>query len=270
MRDRKAAAAFRTWLVVVLVVLALPVLSMVALSFNASRYGTLPFRFSPHWYQSLAGDQALIQALRTSVTLATEVTIVCLVVGTLLAFGLHRAPIAITVPVNGLLLALLTVPALILSAGLVEVFGWLGLDQSTLALVLASVITSLPFVVLIETGRLQGLDPDYAEAARSLGAGPLRTFLLITVPLMAPAIAAGGMLAFVICFNNFAIQLFLAPIGISTLPVQIYSMVRLGVTPDVNALGTIIVAGTVLLIVVLTWLTGNAARLFTSTTTRER
>jgi ABC-type spermidine/putrescine transport system permease subunit II len=92
----------------------------------------------------------------------------------------------------------------------------------------------------------------------------------VTVPLMAPAIGAGGMLAFVICFNNFAVQLFLSPIGISTLPVQIYSMVRLGVTPDVNALGTIIVASTAVLIVVLTWLTGNAARLFTNTTTRER
>jgi ABC-type spermidine/putrescine transport system permease subunit II len=82
---------------------------------------------------------------------------------------------------------------------------------------------------------------------------------------MAPSIIAGGMLAFVMCFNNFAIQLFVAPFGISTLPVQIYSMVRRGVTPDINALGTLIVISTILLIVVLNWLTGNAARLFTST-----
>jgi len=89
------------------------------------------------------------------------------------------------------------------------------------------------------------------------------------VPLMAPSIIAGGLLAFVITFNNFAIQLFLAPIGISTLPVQIYSMVRLGVTPDINALGAIIVVSTVLLIVVLNLLTGSAARLFTTTATKD-
>jgi ABC-type spermidine/putrescine transport system permease subunit II len=265
----KTGVWLKVWLAVILVVLALPVLSMIALSFNASRYGTLPFHFSLHWYSVMASDDALITALLTSVNLATQVTIVCVVIGTLLTFGLRRASILITAPVNGLLLALLTVPALILSAGLVSVFGWLGLDQTTFALILASIVTSMPFVVLIESGRLRGLDAHYAEAARSLGAGPLRTFLLVTVPLMAPSIIAGGLLAFVITFNNFAIQLFLAPIGISTLPVQIYSMVRLGVTPDVNALGAIIVASTVLLIVVLNLLTGSAARLFTNTPTRD-
>ncbi len=270
MPRNKTAAALKTWLAVLLVILALPVLSMIALSFNASKYGTLPFRFSLQWYSVMTQDSSLLGALSTSVTLATEVTIACVIVGTLLTFGLRRAPIAITGPVNGLLLALLTVPALILSAGLVSVFGWLGLGQSTLALELASIVTSMPFVVLIESGRLEGFSSDYAEAARSLGAGPLRTFLLVTVPLMAPSIVAGGMLSFVICFNNFAIQLFLSPIGISTLPVEIYSMVRLGVTPDVNALGSIIVASTAALIVVLTWLTGNAARLFTSTSTSTR
>ncbi len=270
MRRNPGAFGLRTWLYVLLVVLALPVVSMIALSFNASRYGTLPFRFSTHWYRVLTTDSALLDAVRTSVTLASEVTVICVIVGTLLTFGLHKASVVVAGPVNALLLALLTVPALILSAGLVSVFDWIGLGQTTLALVLASVVTSLPFVVLIESGRLQGLSPDYAEAARSLGAGPLRTFLTVTVPLMAPSIVAGGMLAFVICFNNFAIQLFLAPIGISTLPVQIYSMVRLGVTPDVNALGAIIVASTVLLIIVLNWLTGNAARLLTNTPTRER
>jgi ABC-type spermidine/putrescine transport system permease subunit II len=269
MRSRTAAPAFKAWLVIMLVVLALPVISMIALSFNESRYGTLPFHFSWKWYQTLGQDASLIDALSTSITLATEVTIISVIVGTLLVFGLRKASILITLPVNGLLLALLTVPALILAAGLVSVFTWLGLDQSTVALVVASIVTSMPFVVLIENARLQGLSPDYVEASRSLGAGPLRTFLLVTMPLMAPSIIAGGMLAFVICFNNFAIQLFLSPIGVSTLPVQIYSMVRLGVTPDVNALGTIIVASTVVLIVILTWLTGNAARLFT-TTSRER
>ena len=144
------------------------------------------------------------------------------------------------------------------------VVSWIGLGQSTISLVLASAVTVLPYVVLVVNGRLQDLDPTFAEAARALGAGPVRTFLTVTVPMIGAAIVAGGLLAFVVTFNNFAIQLFIAPLGVSTLPVQIYSMVRLGVTPDVNALGALIVVSTVLLIVLLNLLTGSAARLLTS------
>lgn len=260
-------AARRTlvgWLWAIMIILALPILAMIVLSFNSSRYGTFPFHFSTHWYAQLAQDSSLIGALQTSITLATEVTVLAVVIGTLLAFGLNRASVVIKQPVNALLLSLLTVPSLILSAGLVSVFSFLGLDQTTLPLVLSCTVTSLPFVVLVVSSRLQDLDPRFGEAARSLGAGPFRVFGTVTVPLMAPAIIAGALLAFVMCFNNFAVQLFLAPIGVSTLPVQIYSMVRLGVTPDVNALGSIIVASTVVLLLLLHALTGNAAKLFTS------
>lgn len=264
MRKPIAPRVLVGWLWGVMVVLALPILSMVVLSFNSSRYGTLPFHFTTHWYAQLGQDGALIGALETSITLASEVTVIAVVIGTLLSFGLAKTSVVIKQPVNALLLSVLTVPALILSAGLVSVFSFLGLSQTTLPLVLSSVVASLPFVVLVVSGRLQDLDPRFAEAARSLGAGPFRTFLTVTVPLMAPAIVAGALLAFVMCFNNFAIQLFLAPIGVSTLPVQIYSMVRLGVTPDVNALGTLIVGSTIVLILLLHALTGNAAKLFTS------
>jgi ABC-type spermidine/putrescine transport system permease subunit II len=261
MNGKIAGTVFRGWLFLVMVVLALPPVSMIALSFNESRFGTLPFEFSTRWYSELAEDAPLLESLETSMNLSVQVTLVTVLIGTLLSAGLARAHIGVRLPFNALLLAMLTVPAVIFSAGILSVLNWLGLGQSGISLVLASVVTSLPFVTLLVTGRLQGLDPGFAEAARSLGAGPVRTFLTITAPLIAPAIAAGGLLAFVITFNNFAIQLFIAPIGVSTLPVQIYSMVRLGVTPDVNALGALIVVSTVVLIVALNLLTGSAARL---------
>jgi ABC-type spermidine/putrescine transport system permease subunit II len=97
----------------------------------------------------------------------------------------------------------------------------------------------------------------------------VRVFATVTVPLVGPAIVAGAMLAFLTTFNNFAIQLFLSPIGISTLPVQIYSMVRLGVTPDVNALATLIILATVALVVVITWFSGNAARFISTSKNSE-
>jgi len=255
----------KAWLGLVLVVLALPILCMIALSFNRSRYGTLPFHFSLDWYRGLAGDTALIDALRTSIELAAEVTVLSVVLGTLLSFGVVRARPVVSGTLSQLQLMVLTVPAIILAAGLLTVFDWFGLGQSTTGLVIASVVTSMPFVVLVVSARLRDLDPRYAEASRTLGAGPMRTFATITAPLVAPAIVAGALLAFVMCFNNFAIQLFTAPIGVSTLPVQIYSMVRLGVTPDVIALGTIIVCCTVAIIVILHLVTGSAARVFIRT-----
>ena len=263
MKNAVLPRLMKIWLYVVLVILALPLVSMAVLSLNQSRYGTFPFHFTWDWYAGLANDSALVGALETSLNLATQATIFAVIVGTLISLGMARSRTFITLPINSLLLALLTVPALILAAGFVIVFTWFGLGSSSLGLILASIVTSLPFVVLIVSGRLRDLNPNYAEAAHSLGAGPVRVFLTVTIPLIGPSIIAGGLLAFVITFNNFAIQLFLAPIGISTLPVQIYSMVRLGVTPDVDALATIIILTTVVLVLVLNWLSGNAAKLFT-------
>ena len=112
----RPARLMKIWLYVVLVVLALPLLAMTALSLNQSRYGTFPFHFTFDWYANLAHDQALVDALLTSVNLATQATIVAVIVGTLLALGMARAKVFVNLPINGLLLALLTVPALILAA----------------------------------------------------------------------------------------------------------------------------------------------------------
>ncbi|PRY13612.1 ABC transporter permease [Kineococcus rhizosphaerae] len=258
----------KAYLALVLVVMALPLVSVMALSLNRSSYGTLPFSFSLRWYEALAANTSLVQALVTSLNLAGQAMLFATIVGTLLSLALVRSGRFVNVPVNALLLTLMTVPSLVLAAGFVIVFDRIGLGSSSTSLVLASVVTSLPFVVLIVSGRLRTLDPNLAQAARSLGAGPLRVFATVTVPLVGPAIVAGAVLAFLTTFNNFAIQLFLSPIGISTLPVQIYSMVRLGVKPDVNALATFVILATVALVVVVTWLSGNAAR-FLSTSTQN-
>lgn len=258
---------FRLWLAITLVVLGLPLVTMIAFSFNESRFGTLPFTFSLQWYETLAGDSALLEALNISLRLALQVTVFAVIIGTLLAMGVAKAAPGLKVPVNGSLLIVLTVPPIIFSAGLLSVFDAIGLGKSELSLILASIVTSMPYIVLIVAGRLQDFDDSLIEAAHTLGTSPLGSFFRITLPLIAPTIIAGALLSFVVCFNNFVIQLFIAPIGISTLPVQIYSMLRLGVTPDVNALGALIIGSTVIIIVALHLLTGNAAKLLVS---RER
>ena len=264
MRKLTGATGFRIWLVVVMLVLVAPLAAMIVLSFNESRFGTLPFVFSMKWYEAMVEDTALLGALETSVKLSAQVTVFTILIGTALSFGINKVKPLFGASVNAALLIVLTVPAIIFAAGLIEVFDWIGLGKSDGSLILASIVTSMPFVVLVVTGRLRDFDGRLTEAAASLGAGPVRVFLRVTLPLMLPSIIAGGLLSFVICFNNFVIQLFIAPVGVSTLPVQIYSMVRLGVTPNVNALGAIIVVATIAIIVALQLLTGNAARLFVS------
>jgi ABC-type spermidine/putrescine transport system permease subunit II len=261
---RRSELILRGWLAVIVALLATPLVALVMLSFNASRYGTLPFEFSTRWYRALPEDSTLLEGLTISLSLAAQVTLISVVLGVALAMGLVRSVPAIRVPTNTLLLILLTVPAITLAAGMLEVLHGIGLGQSALSLVAACSVTSMPFVVLIVAGRLQAIDPSLAEAARSLGAGRSRVLFRITLPLIAPGVVAGALLAFVTCFNNFAIQLFIAPLGISTLPVQIYSMARLGITPTVSALGSLIVLSAVVVIIALNILTGSAARILTA------
>lgn len=266
MMSSRGAMVLRAWLVLVLLCLATPLVVLVMSSFNASQYGTFPLEFSWRWYQALGEDSSLMDAVKISLLLAAQVTFLCVVVGTALSMGLVRSHRAVRGCTNSLLLVLLTVPAITLAAGMLEVLDAIGLGQSTVSLLLACSVTSLPFVVLIVTARLQSLDPSLSEAARSLGAGRARVLTRVTLPLVTPAIVAGGLLAFVVCFNNFAIQLFIAPLGVSTLPVQIYSMARLGITPAVSALGSVLLVSAVLVIVALNLLTGSAAHTLTAQT----
>ncbi len=258
-----SALALRAWLALVFVALFAPLVVMAAMSFNASRYSTLPFHFSTTWYRALAEDDELVGSTWLSIELALVVTLAAAVVGTMLAVWLSRRGAFARVPVNASLIAAVTVPALVLAIAMLLVAERIGLGQSRTSLFLCCLTASLPYVVFIVGARLDAADPALADAARSLGAGPVATFLRVTVPIAFPAILAGSLMAFVICFNNFTVQLFLAPLGYQTLPVEIYTLVRVGVTPDVNALATFIVIGSVVLVVALQLLGGNVARTLT-------
>lgn len=260
-RTALGKAALRGWLAVTFLLLFAPLAITILLSFNASPYGTLPFHFSTRWYGVLFRNGDLLLATSISVQLAVAVTVTSALVGSMLALWLAQARPRWAVPVNGALITAMTVPWLILAVSMLLLLERIGMGRSLISLYLGNLAVSLPYVVLIVTARLRGTDPSIAQAARSLGAGPLRTFATVTMPLAAPAVVAGSLMAFIVCFNNFTMQFFLAPLGVQTLPTAIYTLVRVGYKPDVNALGTLLVVASAVLVVLLQWVSGNAAKL---------
>ena len=261
MSRRTPGLVARLWTALVVLFLYLPIAATVLTSFNASRLGLLPFDPSWQWYAGLSADSPLVVSTVTSVELAVWVTLTCAVLGTGLALWLARRGLPrFKVATNGVLLVTVAVPVLILSVGILAVVNAIGLGQSALALWLACSVTSLPYMVFVVTARLQSLDPALVSASRSLGAGPVATFRRVTLPMVRSAILAGALMAFVICFNNFTVQLLIAPLGVQTLPVEIYTQTRVGLSPDINAVASLIVGVTVVVVVLLQLATGSAAR----------
>lgn len=237
---------------VALAVLFVPLLMIVLLSFNASPYGTLPFQPTGRWYGVLFSTSRLLGPTWLSLRLSVAVALSAAVLGTMAAVWLSRhAGHLAALAFRGVLVSAITVPWLILGLAMLLVMNAIGLGRSLFSIYLGLLATTLPYVVFIVAARLAAIDRDLEHAARSLGAGPAASFLRITAPLTLPAIVSATLIAFIVSFNNFLIQYFLAPFGTQTLPLTIYTLIRVGYLPDLNALATLIVGGTVLLILVL-------------------
>ncbi len=248
----EAGPVLRLMLFLTLLVLFTPLVVIVLLSFNQSQYGTLPFHFTLDWYRTLFVDGSLLAPTWLSIKLSFYVAATTTVIGTASAIWLARRASRIpSLVTNGLLLSALTVPWLILGVGMLLVVNAAGLGRGYFPTFLGLCAITLPYVVLTVTAGVAGISTDLEDAARSLGARPIRAYWHVVVPLVLPSIAGGAMLAFMVSFNNFLIQYFLVPFGVQTLPLRIYTLVRVGYTPDLNALATLIVAVTVLIVVVL-------------------
>ncbi|QBI19484.1 ABC transporter permease [Egibacter rhizosphaerae] len=259
-RARRGRRGWVAWLWFVLALVYAPVLLVMVLSFNASQYGTLPFEATTEWYAALARNTALVEATSRSIVLSASVAAAAAVLGTALALWMVRfARLGFTL-FTALLTTAITIPWLILSVAMLLVANAVGLGRSLPMLFLGSLAVALPYVVLVVLSRLQGLGTELELAARSLGARPLRAFLVVTLPLISKAVLGGTLLAFVITFNNFPIHFFLAPFGFNTLPMEIYAYVRTGYDPDINALATVLIGVAVTLGIAVLLLTRRRAR----------
>jgi ABC-type spermidine/putrescine transport system permease subunit II len=260
-RTRAMVWLLRLWLSVVLLFIFSPLIAVAVLSFNESPYGTLPFSFTLEWYLLLFEQRELLVSTLWDLELSVAVGVTAAIMGTLLALWMKRVSKGAALPLHIGLISAMTIPWLLLGVGMLLVLRQIGLGRSIVSMYLGCLAVSLPYVVFIVRARLDSLDPAIQQAGLSLGASHWQVFMRITVPLIGSAAMAGGFMAFVTCFNNFVIQYFLAPIGFRTLPLEIYTMVKMGYKPDINALGTILVAIAAILVLILQKLSGNAGKL---------
>jgi spermidine/putrescine transport system permease protein len=235
---RGPARAATASLVVTLVFLYLPIAVLVVMSFNASR---LPYSwdgFSTRWYGELARNGAVLEGLVNTLIVAVGATALSTALGTLLALGLHRRPR------SGLLSGAVLVPAvlpdILMAIGLLAFYSLVSLTLGLHSILLAHVVFGIAFVTAVVRARLSGLDLSAEEAARDLGATPVEAFRYVTLPALAPGIVAGALLAFTLSVDEFVIAFFTAGPRDPTLPIVIYSSVRFGVTPEINALAALL------------------------------
>jgi putrescine transport system permease protein len=223
--------------------LYLPIVLLVVYSFNASRLVTVWGGFSTQWYAALFRNEALMSAAWVTLRVGFVSATVATLLGTLAAlalvrYGRFRGRTLFT----GMVYAPMVMPEVITGLSLLLFFVAVGLDRGFWTIVLAHVTFTMCFVAVVVQSRLVTFDRALEEAAMDLGATPLRTFFLVTLPLIAPAIVAGFLLAFTLSIDDLVIASFTAGPGATTLPMRIYSQVRLGVTPEINAASTILIA----------------------------
>ncbi|MCY0148487.1 MULTISPECIES: ABC transporter permease [Hoeflea] len=236
----------RIYTILVYLFMFLPIAVVVLLSFNANQFGSFPMTgLSTRWFEALWNNDAIMRAFRTSITLGLMTAVISTVLGVLASLALVRYKIPGRNLITTLLIAPILVPEVVLAVALLLFLNFLNIGKSFTLLLLGHVIFTLPFVILVVQARLVSIRRDVEEAALSLGASPMQTFFSVTLPLLMPAVAAGGLFAFTISFDDITGTLFWKPGGIETVPTQIFSMLRNSISPEINALGTVIIVLTV-------------------------
>lgn len=229
----------------------LPILILVANSFNPARFSGGWQGFSFVWYERLFASPEIWQALRTTLVIAVSVTAVSVVLGTAAAFALHRYASTRLQRVHyALVYTPLVVPEILMGISLLMAFVAAGVPLGLFTIFLAHVTFCVSYVAMTVLGRLHDFDFTVLEAARDLGAGPWQSVRRVLLPLLMPGIVAGGLLAFTLSVDDFVITFFVAGPGSTTLPLRIYSMIKFGAPPLVNALSTILLAVTLAAVVV--------------------
>jgi len=254
--------SLRLWFGALILFLYLPIAFMVVFSFDESQTPGLPITgFTLHWYDVMLNNRVLIRAVGNSITVAVIVAILATVIGTMAAFVLVRggirypngARIAFTLPIM--------VPGVLIGVSLLIYFARSAdLPLSLGAVIAGQLVVTVPFVVLIVASRLQGLDRALEWAAADLGASPRQAIRHIVLPLIAPAILAGALISVTLSIDEFVITWFTVGAQ-STLPTYIYTRIKFGVTPEVNAVATIMLVATLLTFGIASLILGRARRL---------
>lgn len=230
-----------------------PIVILMVFSFNDSKIGTVWTGFTFDWYVSLISDDQIIDAVKNSLIIATITTVIAGILGTLAALAFNRYQFPGKKMLDFLFYIPVVIPDIVVGVSLLVLYGWLDVTLGIKTVIPGHVAITTSYVMLVVLSRLQGFDTRFEEAAKDLGANEWHTFWKVTFPLIFPGILAGAMLAFTISLDEFVISYFTTGPASNTLPVLVYSMVRMGVSPEINALSTILI----LLIVVMVLVVGR-------------
>lgn len=224
---------------------------VVLFSFNANQFGAFPITgLTLQWYRDVFANTQIQTALLTSLRISAQVTVLAVVVGTSAAFALSRTKLRLASWLRMGYVLPLMIPGLIIGVSLLILFTQVfRLELSPTTAMIGQTVFTTPFVVLIVAAQLDGLDPALDKAAADLGATPVQTLRYVTLPLLSSAILSGAMFAFTLAMDEFIITMFLIGNN-NTLPIYIYSQVRFGITPEVNALATLLLLGAITLITI--------------------
>jgi spermidine/putrescine transport system permease protein len=236
--------ALRSWTALVYVFLFIPIVLVVIFSFNASRLVAVWSGFSLKWYGTAWTDPSILDALRTSLTVALINAVLATVFGTLAAIGLQRVGRRTRTAFELMVYGTIVTPEIVIAIASLLFFVTINVDLGIPTIVITHVVYNTSIVALIVRARLVGMDRTLDEAAADLGATPLQTLWRVTIPLLYPAILAGALLAFTFSFDDFVLTFFVSGASSTTLPLRIFSMLRFGVSPVVNAIATVMLVVT--------------------------
>ena len=242
-------AFFGGWTVAVFAFLYLPIALLVVYSFNDSKLNLYWTGFTTKWYGMLFGNEVLLRAFQNSLIVATATTALSVVIGTSAAWLLYRYRFPAQQTLGLLIFIPMVMPEVLMGVSLLVLFVSLGIPLGYTTLIIAHTTFCFPFVLVGVQARLQGIDPSLEEAAMDLGATPLKAFWLVIIPYLLPAIVAGALMSFTLSFDEYIVTIFTSGADSQTLPLKVYGMVRVGLNPQLNALSTLFIAATALLVI---------------------
>lgn len=234
---------------VVYAFLYIPIIILVVNSFNADRYGLTWKGFSTNWYERLFNNDTLIQAAINSVSIAFFAATLSTIIGALTSIALYRYKFRGKQAVGGMLFVVMMSPDIVMAVSLLALFMLVGISLGFWSLLFAHITFCLPYVVITVSSRLNDFDSKMLEAAKDLGASELTILRKILFPLLLPAIVSGWLLSFTISLDDVVVSSFVTSASYEVLPLKIFSLVKTGVTPEVNALATIMIVFSLTLVV---------------------
>lgn len=238
------------WTVAVLIFLYLPIALLVIYSFNDSKLNIVWEGFTLKWYSQVWDNGPLIQALKNSLIVASVTTVVSTILGTAGAWLLYRYNYPLSRLINTLVAVPMIIPEIIMGISLLVFFSTIHFQLGYTTIIISHVTFCFPFVLIAVQARLVGVDPSLEEAAMDLGATPLQAFWLVMMPYLLPAIISGALMSFTLSLDELIVTYFTASPGSATLPIKVFGMAKVGLNPMLNAISTLFIIATVILVVI--------------------